>query len=265
MIIDEVEYRQYRDYSGQQIRALCRSGALTSSTAGMARNYYQANLVIVPQDYAFEFMGLFHRNPQPCPLIDLTEPGDPEFRNAAPGSDVRRDLPKYCVYRDGELVEERTDIMDLWRKDHVAFILGCSFSADAVLENAEVEFGNIATASGRFGAFITNMPLQPAGRLHGHVVVNARPVAASSVAKAVEVTSRYPLAHGAPMHIGHPEHIGVDLNKPDWGQPRGMFEDYVPVFWGCGVTPQVVAKESRVPEMITHKAAHMFVTDMRIL
>jgi uncharacterized protein YcsI (UPF0317 family) len=258
------KHEKYRNSTGREIRELCRAGLWEDSTAGMARNFYQANLVILPKEYAFEFMCFCHRNPKPCPLIDVTEPGNPEFARAAPGSDVRTDLPAYYVYREGELVEERTDIKNIWRDDHVGFITGCTFSADAVLEESEVEFGRIETASGRFGAYVTSIPCEPAGRLHGHMVVNARPVAAHSVARVVEITSRCPLAHGGPVHIGFPEQIGVDLTKPDWGQDRGTFGDYVPVFWGCGVTPAVVAQESRLPEMITHKVAHMFVTDFRI-
>lgn len=249
--------------TGAEIRALCRSGELTGSTAGMAGDYYQANLVILPREYAFEFTLFALRNPKPCPLIDVTDVGDPEFRKAARGSDVRTDLPQYCVYRDGVLVEEVSNISALWRDDHVAFLLGCSFSADAMLESAGVEFADIDGQSGRFGAYISSIPCEPAGRLSGNMVVNARPVKPSSVARAVEVTGRLPLAHGSPVHIGDPAAIGIDLSKPEWGQNRTVQGSHIPVFWACGVTPQVVAVQSKIPEMITHKAAHMFVTDLR--
>lgn len=252
-----------RSATGTDIRGLCRTGQLNGSTAGMAADFYQANLVILPREYAFEFTVFALRNPKPCPLIDVTDAGDPEFRKAAPGSDVRTDLPQYCVYRDGVLVEEVSDIRSIWRDDHVAFLLGCSFSADAMLESAGVEFADIDGQSGRFGAYIANIACEPAGRLSGNMVVNARPVKPSSVARAVEVTSQFPLAHGGPVHIGDPAAIGVDLSKPDWGQNRTVHGPHIPVFWACGVTPQVVAVQSRIPEMITHKAAHMFVTDLR--
>jgi len=253
-----------RHASGAAIRKLCRQGDWTEQTAGVAQDYYQANLVILPSEYAEEFRRFCEQNPQPCPLIDSTDPGDPEFHYAAPGSDVRTDLPRYCVYRDGRLVEERDNIQDIWRSDHVAFITGCTFSADAILEAAGVEFVSIDTPSGRFGAYTTNIPCQPTDRLHGHMVVNARPVAMHSVERAADITSQFPLAHGGPVHIGSPEDIGVDLTKPDWGENREINGSFVPVFWACGVTSHQVAIESGLPEMITHKAAHMFITDLMI-
>lgn len=259
-----VKRADLRRASGQEVRSLCRSGRWTDQTAGIAVGYYQANLVILPSDYADEFRAFCALNPQPCPLIDFTEPGDPEFRIAAPGSDVRTDLPRYCVYREGQLVEERADIMGLWREDHVAFVTGCTFSADLVLEEARIDFGAIDTPSGRFGAYRTNIACRPSGRLKGDMVVNARPVAPGSVERAAQVTARYPLAHGGPVHIGDPAEIGVDLAHPEWGEDRRVEGDFVPMFWACGVTAQQVAMDSRIPEMITHKAAHMFVTDLKI-
>jgi len=249
---------------GSAIRALCRQGDWSEQTASLAQDYYQANLVILPSAYAEEFRQFCELNPKPCPLIDVTAPGDPEFRTAAPGSDVRTDLPRYCIYRNGRLVEERESIQDVWRSDHVAFITGCTFSADAILDAAGVEFVSIDTPSGRFGAYTTNIPCKPSGRLHGRMVVNARPVAPTSVERAADITSRYPLAHGGPVHIGSPADIGVDLTKPDWGKSHDIKEDFVPVFWACGVTSHQIAIESSLPEMITHKASHMFVTDLLI-
>ncbi|KAI1774281.1 UPF0317 protein [Hypoxylon cercidicola] len=258
-----MDNEKYRSASGAEIRALCRTGAWDRPTSGTAMDYYQANLVIVPADYAFEFMLFCHRNPKPCPLIDVTDPGDPEFKRAAPGSDVRTDLARYLVFRDGKQVDEVTDIRSIWRPDHVAFLLGCSFSADAALQKGGIEFGNIGSPYGRFGAYTSSIPCEPAGRIKGNMVVNARPVASRSVAKAVAITTRYPLAHGGPVHIGDPSAIGIDdLSKPEWGKGRTVEGDFVPVFWPCGVTPQVAAIESKIPEMITHKVAHMFVTDL---
>jgi uncharacterized protein YcsI (UPF0317 family) len=260
----EMNAEQLRQASGSDIRTLCRSGAWDRSTAGVATGYYQANLVVVPQIYAFEFLAFCHRNPKPCPLIDVTDPGDPEFRLAAPGSDVRKDLPRYCIYRNGELVDETTDILDLWRPHHVAFLLGCSFSTDDVLQSAGVQFARIDGSSGRFGAYISNIPCNPAGRFNGSMVVNARPVIPEHVGKAVAITTRFPLAHGGPVHIGDPAQIGVDLDSPQWGIARRVDGAHVPVFWACGVTPQAIAMQNKLPEMITHKAAHMFVTDLSI-
>ncbi|RDW85269.1 hypothetical protein BP6252_02859 [Coleophoma cylindrospora] len=254
--------QKYRSASGAEVRALCRTGEWDKPTSRMAMDYYQANLVIVPAEYAFEFMLFCHRNPKPCPLIDVTDVGDPEFKVAAPGSDVRTDVPRYLVFRDGKQVDEVTDIRALWRPDHVAFLLGCSFSADAALEKGGVEFAKINSKSGRFGAWTSSIECMPAGRIKCNMVVNGRPVASRSVAKAVAITSRYPLAHGAPVHIGDPSAIGIDLSRPEWGTSCTVEGDYVPVFWPCGVTPQVAAIESKIPEMITHKVSHMFVTDI---
>lgn len=252
--------------TGATIRQLARVGTMTTGTGGLASGYHQANLAIVSKEYAHEFMVFCHRNPKPCPLLDVTEVGGTEFKYAAPGSDVLSDLPAYCIYRNGELVEETGDITSHWRPDHVAFLLRCSFSADAVLEEAQVEFALTAAPSGRLGAYLTNIRCEPSGRFHGHMIVSARPVRPGHEAKAASVTASYPLAHGAPIHVGDPLAIGIqDILKPEWGSDVKIEGDYVPVFWACGVTPQQVAMESRIPEMITHKAGHMFVTDLRLV
>ncbi|MCC7120854.1 MAG: putative hydro-lyase [Gammaproteobacteria bacterium] len=259
-----VERSDFERATGAHVRELCRRGDWTDRTFGMALGYYQANLAIVPAAYAFEFMLFCQRNPKPCPILDVTDPGDPVPRRAAVSGDVRTDAPRYCVYRNGKLVDEPLSITHLWHDDHVAFLLGCSFSFDATLSDAGIELPHMGGNKGRLSAFVSNIQCEPAGRFKGPMVVNMRPIPKRLVVKVISISERYPLAHGGPVHIGDPSSIGVDLARPDWGVYTPLAPDTEPVFWACGVTPQVVATQSRIPEMITHSAAHMFVTDLRV-
>ncbi|ATL68898.1 putative hydro-lyase [Nocardia terpenica] len=239
-----------------------RSGELSGVTSGMCLGFVQANLVVLPAEAAAEFRALCAANPQPLPLIEATAPGDPEPRCAAPGSDLRTDLPRYRVYRDGVLAAEPTDVREVWPDDGVAFLLGCSFTAEARLLAAGVRLRH--QESGRnVPMFVTRLTCVPAGRFHGPVVVSMRPIHRDSVATAQRVTAALPLAHGAPLHIGDPEAIGItDLARPDFGDPIEPEPDEVPVFWACGVTPQAVIVASRPALAITHAPGHMFITDL---
>lgn len=251
--------------SAAEVRQAIRDGRWTTVTHGLARGYVQANLAIVPERYAFDFMRFCHRNPKPCPLIDVTDPGDPEPRQAAPGADLRTDLSGYRVYRDGRLVEQRDEIRDLWRKDHVGFLLGCSLSVDQAMVDAGIPLRHLAGADQDIPVFKSSIACRPAGVFSGPMVVSMRPIPRDLVVKTVEVTTRYPIAHGAPMHIGDGAAIGIpDLGKPDWNGPIALGADEVPLFFACGVTPQAVAMASGIPEMITHTASHMFITDIQL-
>jgi uncharacterized protein YcsI (UPF0317 family) len=253
--------------SAAEVRQAIRDGRWTSFTHGLARGYVQANLAIVPERYAFDFMRFCQRNPKPCPLIDVTDPGDPEPRLAAPGGDLRTDLTGYRVYRDGKLVEQRTEIRELWRKDHVGFVLGCSLSVDQAMIDAGIPLRHLqAGADGQdIPVYKSGVACRPAGTFSGPLVVSMRPIPRDLVVKAVEVTSRYPIAHGAPVHIGDGRQIGIaDIRKPDWNNYVEPAADEVPLFFACGVTPQAVAMASGVPEMITHSAGQMFITDIRL-
>ncbi|MBV8166311.1 MAG: putative hydro-lyase [Alphaproteobacteria bacterium] len=245
-----------------EVRQAIRDGRWTTVTHGLARGYVQANLAIVPERYAFDFMRFCHRNPKPCPLIDVTDPGDPEPRQAGAGADLRTDLSGYRVYRDGKLVEERPDIKDLWRNDHVGFLLGCSLSVDQAMVDAGIPLRHLETDTAEIPVYRSGIACQPAGAFSGPLVVSMRPIRRDLVVKTVEVTSRYPVAHGAPVHIGDASDIGIaDVTKPDWSHYIAPAADEVPVFFACGVTPQAIAMASGVPEMITHSAGHMFITD----
>ena len=252
-----------RNASGSQIRELAAASKLTGPTAGLAMGYVQANLVIVPRELAFDFLLFCHRNPKPCPLLDVTEPGSPEPRRVAPGADLRTDLSGYRVYRHGELVEEPADLRSWWRDDLVGFLLGCSFTFENALLRAGVPVRHLETGC-NVPMYRTNLPSTPAGVFHGPMVVSMRPLTPAQTVKAVEVCSHYPRAHGAPIHFGSPEAIGIrDLGRPDFGDSVQVRPGEVPVFWACGVTPQAVAMEVKPSLLITHKPGHMFVTDLR--
>jgi len=249
--------------TGSDIRLRARSGELTGPTAGLALGYVQANLVVVPREMAFDFLLFCQRNPKPCPLLDFTEPGDPEPPLIAPGADLRTDLPRYCVYRNGQCAEEPTDLKALWRDDLVGFLLGCSFTFENALLQAGLPVRHL-DAGCNVPMYRTNIACRPAGIFCGPMVVSMRPMSPAQAIRAVEICSRFPRAHGAPVHLGEPSAIGIaDLARPDFGDPVDIRPGEIPVFWACGVTPQAVAMEVRPPLLITHKPGHMFVTDLR--
>jgi uncharacterized protein YcsI (UPF0317 family) len=252
-----------RRATGADVRRLARLGELTGPTPGLALGYVQANLVVVPRDLAFDFLLFCQRNPKPCPLLDVTEPGSTEPRLVAPGADLRDDLPRYRVYRHGELTDEPTSLRAWWRDDLVGFLLGCSFTFENALLQAGVPVRHVE-AGCNVPMYRTNRPCRPAGAFHGPMVVSMRPLTPEQAVRAVQVCSRFPRAHGAPVHLGDPAALGIrDLARPDFGDPVEVRPGEVPVFWACGVTPQAVAMEVRPPLLITHKPGHMFVTDLR--
>lgn len=230
-------------------------------TAGWAPGFAQANLIVLPQEAASDFLLFARRNPGPCPLLEVTGPGRPVTR-LAPGADLRTDLPAYRVWEHGRCVTEPSEITSYWREDLVAFLLGCSFTFDRALLAAGVPVRHIEQAA-NVPMFITSRPCQPGGRFAGPLVVSMRPVPAVLVATAAAVTARYPAAHGAPVHAGDPEALGItDLTRPDFGDPVTGQPGDVPVFWACGVTPQTALTAARLPFALTHSPGHMLITDM---
>ncbi len=245
------------------VREAIRRGEWRRPTAGLAPGYVQANLVVLPQDLAYDFLLFCQRNPKPCPLLDVTDVGSPVPRYLAPGADLRTDVPRYHVYRDGQLEAQLPSLVDLWREDLVAFLLGCSFTFEAALLAAGIPVRHIEQ-NVNVPMYITNIACRQAGVFHGPMVVSMRPIPYGLVPRAVQVTSRFPAVHGAPVHIGEPARIGIrDLDKPDFGDPVTIREDEVPVFWACGVTPQAVALEAKPRLLISHAPGHMFVSDLR--
>lgn len=247
----------------KDLRELIRKGELERQTAGMAPGHVQANLAILPADLAFDFLLFCQRNPKPCPLLEVVEGGSTEPKQMAPGADLRFDTPKYRVYQHGEMVAETSDVAEFWRDDLVSFLLGCSFSFETALMRAGLPMRHIECDT-TVPMFVTNVATTPAGVFSGPLVVSMRPIPREKVVRAIQVTSRFPAVHGAPVHIGDPEALGIeDVNRPDLGDPVEIRDGEVPVFWACGVTPQAVAMSSKPPFMITHSPGHMFITDVR--
>ena len=247
----------------REIRQQIREGKWRKPTAGLAPGYVQANLVVLPRELAYDFLLFAQRNPKPCPVLEVTDAGSPEPRLSAPGADLRTDIPRYRIYRNGNLVEEVTDLKAVWTGNLVAFLLGCSFSFESALLQAGVPVRHIEEGK-NVSMFITSVPCVPAGTFSGPLVVTMRPIPAALVSRAVQVSGRFPAVHGAPVHVGDPAALGIrDLDRPDWGDPVTIRNGEVPVFWACGVTPQAVAMHAKPPLMITHAPGHMFVTDLR--
>ncbi len=245
-----------------ELRALIRRGELVRPTCGLAGEFTQANLVIVPREFAFDFFLFCQRNPKPCPLLEVLEPGKTEPHLMAPGADIRTDIGLYRVYRDGKLASEEQDITAYWNDGLVSFLLGCSFTFEAALLRAGIALRHIEEDK-NVSMYVTSVRTEPAGIFSGPLVVSMRPIRLSGVVRAVQVTSRFPSVHGAPVHIGEPGRIGItDLSRPDYGDAVDIKDDETPVFWACGVTPQAVALNSRPPLMITHSPGHMFITDI---
>ena len=246
-----------------EVRELIREGRLVQTTSGLSPGHVQANLAILPKELAFDFLLFCQRNPRPCPLLEVVEAGEVEPSEFAPGADLRTDTPLYRVYEYGQMTAEVEDISEFWRDDLVSFLLGCSFSFENALLNADIPIRHMDLCS-TVPMFITDIPTASAGMFSGPMVVSMRPIKRDQVVRAVQVTSRFPAVHGAPVHIGDPSAIGIsDVMNPDFGDPTEFEDGEVPVFWACGVTPQAAAMSSRPPLMITHSPGHMFITDKK--
>ena len=246
----------------REIRADIRAGRVTSVTAGLGAGHVQANLAVLPRDYAYDFLLFCQRNPRPCPLLEVTDVGSPEPTGVAPGADLRTDIPRYRIYEDGVMTREVTDATPYWRDDLVAFLLGCSFTFEWALMDAGIKLWHVEHGR-NVAMWRTSLETRPAGVFHGPTVVSMRPIPAEQLSKAVTASARFPGAHGAPIHIGDPAAIGIhDISTPDYGDPQQFTPGDVPVFWACGFTPQAVALASKPPFMITHSPGYMFITDV---
>ncbi len=245
-----------------EVRAEIRAGRWDRPTTGLCRGRLQANLAVLPQALATDFRAVCEANPRPLPLLDVTEPGDPHPRRVAPDADLRTDVPRYRVYREGRLEGEPTDVTDLWRDDLVAFVLGCSFTAEARLLEAGVRLRHLELGQ-NVPMWRTSVEVEPRGPFAGPMVVSMRPIRRDQLEIARRVTAELPMAHGAPVHEGRPEAIGIDdLSRPDWGDAILPEPDEVPVFWACGVTPQALIMAAGAPFAVTHAPGHMFITDV---
>lgn len=248
--------------TGRDARMAIRGGHLRGDTSSMAPGYVQANLAIIPKAWAYDFLKFCQRNPKPCPLLGVSEAGEVGMPQLAADLDIRTDLSGYRVWREGLFSEDVESLRDLWRDDFVTFAIGCSFSFEQALLAHGVSVRNVEQEV-NVSMFITNIPTETSGPFGGPLVVTMRPMRADQAIRAVQITARYPRVHGAPIHFGDPSLIGIsDLDNPDFGEPVEMREGEVPVFWACGVTPQMAIQQAKLPICITHIPGHMLVTDL---
>jgi uncharacterized protein YcsI (UPF0317 family) len=249
--------------TAEELRREIRAGRWRGTTSGQAPGFAQANLVVLPQELAFDFTLFCLRNPKPCPIMEVLEPGDPVPRMTAPSSDVRTDVPAYRIYRRGDLCEEVLDITSEWTDNAVAFLLGCSFTFEEAMTTAGIPLRHQEVGC-TVPMYRTTIETRRAGPFFGRMVVSMRPIPSEMVSRAVQITARLPRAHGAPIHVGDPAAIGIeDLNHPDYGDPVPVKTGELPMFWGCGVTPQSVGLDAKPEWMITHSPGRMFITDVR--
>lgn len=236
----------------------------SSSTAGILDGYQQANFVAIPKENSFDFLLYCVRNPQVCPVLAVTEPGDPMVNAGSTSADVRHAIPRYRVWQFGELVDEPLNVSDYWTDDMVGFLLGCSHTFEGPLADAGIKT-HYSSASAAPPVYVTNRPTVPAGAISGPLLVSMRAFPANQVSAAVQITAKYPTGHGSPVHVGSPETLGIaDLTQPDFGPAPIVNSGETPVFWACGVTPQVVLPKLNLRTVITHYPGHMFVFDHRV-
>jgi uncharacterized protein YcsI (UPF0317 family) len=248
--------------SALEARQAIRRGEWVRHTSGLAPRNAQANLAILPEKLASDFLRFCQRNPKPCPLLAVSEPGDPFLPTLGEDVDIRSDVPQYRIWRNGKMVEEVTDITPFWRDDLVSFLLGCSFSFEHALIDAGIELRHV-TQGKNVAMYRTNIETIPAGPFHGPMVVSMRPMTAANAIRAVQLTARVPRVHGAPVHLGDPSQIGIaDINKPDFGEAVDILPGELPVFWACGVTPQSVVMSMSPEFCITHSPGYMLITDL---
>ncbi|TAG35859.1 MAG: putative hydro-lyase [Polaromonas sp.] len=243
-------------------RVAIRSGEFSGHTSGLAEGHVQGNVVILPSALAHDFLCYCQRNPKPCPLLAVSEPGESLLPSLGADIDIRTDLPRYRVWRDGVLTDQPTDIRQLWRDDLVTFVIGCSFSFEEALLQAGIPLRHIAQ-NRNVAMYRSNIATTPAGVFSGPMVVSMRPLSASDAIRAIQITTRFPNVHGAPVHIGDPTQIGItDLSAPDYGDAVEVMPGEVPVFWACGVTPQAAIAQARPEFCITHAPGAMLITDL---
>jgi len=246
----------------RDVRRAIRAGRHRRNTAGLARGYVQGNVCILPREYAEDFRAFCEANPKPCPLLATSAPGDPRLPELGEDLDIRTDVPRYRLFLNGVQSDEVSDLRDLWRGDLVTFVLGCSFSFEEALMQAGLRLRYVEQGT-NVPMYRTSVDTVPAGPFRGKLVVSMRPFKPADAIRAIEITSRYPRVHGAPIHLGFPELIGIEnLEQPWAGDPTEVRAGELPVFWACGITPQSVVLEARPSLCITHSPGHMLVTDL---
>ena len=251
----------YRDMTPAEVRRLIREQVITFPTSGMCRGYAQANLVILPAENAEDFKEYCRLNPFPCPVLEVVS-GTPETHAMGEGGNIATDIPEYFIYRDGKFCEKRRDVSDMWRDDFVGFLIGCSFSFEEALIREGIEVRHISTGR-NVPMYKTNIQTKKAGPFEGPMVCSMRPMTPENARRAYDITVKMPNVHGAPVHMGDPDALGVrDINNPEYGESVEIYPGEIPVFWPCGVTPQAAIENAKLPLVITHSPGHMFITDI---
>ncbi|MDR2071878.1 MAG: putative hydro-lyase [Spirochaetaceae bacterium] len=253
----------YAKSAPREVRALIRAEKITGHTSGMCDGYAQANLAVLPAEYAYDFLLFTQRNPKSCPVLEVSDRGSRSLKKIAPGADIARDIPRYRIYKNGVPEGEYTDVSKFWREDFVSFLIGCSFSFESELIAGDIPVRHIEEGK-NVPMYITNIDCESAGIFHGKMVVSMRPLLPELAVRAVTLTAAMPRVHGAPVHIGDPESIGIgDIARPDFGDPVTIKQGETPVFWACGVTPQSVIMSAKPSIAITHAPGHMLITDIK--
>ena len=254
---------EFKNENPQEVRKIISEEIIKGPTAGMCAGYVQANLVILPKKYADDFKIFASKNPKSCPVLEVLDEGSVHTRVIAKDANIATDIPKYRIYRNGELVEECFNIENYWQDDFVSFLIGCSFTFESALLDAGIEIRHI-TMGRNVPMYKTNIMCEEAGAFKGPMVVSMRPIAKDNVEEVVRITKQFPRVHGEPVHIGNPKEIGIeDINTPDYGDSVEIKTGEIPVFWACGVTPQAAAEQAKPSIMITHAPGHMFIADIR--
>ncbi|WP_373236553.1 putative hydro-lyase [Cohaesibacter celericrescens] len=257
-----LNYETLKTKDPQNLRQIIRDGQYDAHTAGLAKGYLQANIVILPRIYALDFMRFCQRNPKPCPLVAVSDTGDPYLTTAGHDIDIRTDIPIYNIYRDGVMDEERGDISPFWNDEMITFALGCSFTFEHALLKAGIDVWHISNNK-TVPMYKTSLKTVPAGPFSGATVVSMRMIPENRVDEVRSICRQFPLAHGSPLHVGDPAEIGIsDLAHPDWGDAVPSLPGHLPVFWACGVTPQAAIQNAKLPLCITHKPGHMLITNI---
>ncbi|MBO4839392.1 MAG: putative hydro-lyase [Lachnospiraceae bacterium] len=253
----------YVNMSPAEVRQLIRAGRIDFPTAGMCAGYAQANLVILPPDYAADFEEYARLNPFPCPLLEIIHGPEPLTRAMADGANICTDIPRYRIYENGVFVKEVTDASEYWQEGFVGFLIGCSFSFEEALMREGIEVRHIAQGRNVPMYKVPAFPTRPAGPFRGPMICSMRPMTPENAWKAYQITAQMPNVHGAPVHMGPAAAIGIqDVTKPDYGDPVDIYPGEIPVFWPCGVTPQAAVENAKPPIVITHAPGHMFITDI---
>lgn len=254
-------YEEFRMVGATSLREAIRLGHYRGHTAGLADGKLQADVIILPNSLADDFLDYCMRNPKSLPLVGVNRAGDPSLPTLGE-IDVRTDLPQYDVFHAGPQTWSRTDIISLWRDDLVAFALGGTFSFEHMLRQNRIEVRHVAMSQ-NVPLYRSSIRTQSVGVFGGYMVVSMRPIRKDLVDRARAMTARFPHAHGSPVHVGDPVEIGIDdLDSPDWGDAVDIHPDEIPVFWASGLTAQSVLKCSTPEMFITNTPGHMLITDL---